>query len=58
MKGRPIQEIKRDKNINIRLTESEKNQLIRVSNRLNLSYSELFIRCLNFIDNLTNETNK
>ena len=44
---------RRDNMIAIRLTAEEKNKLISVSKALNLSYTDLFIYCLNFLEPLT-----
>lgn len=44
---------RRDNMITIRLTAEEKNNLIFVSKALNLSYTDLFVYCLNFLQPLT-----
>lgn len=46
-------ETKRDNMVALRLTAEEKNKLISVSKALNLSYTDLFVYCLEFLDSLT-----
>ena len=49
---------KRETKITLRLTAEEKNKLISVSNALNLSYTDLFVYCLDFLGSLTEKALK
>ena len=48
----------RNNMIALRLTAEEKNKLVLVSKALNLSYTDLFVYCLDFLSNLSQKALK